>query len=302
MKNLSIKIKYIFLPFLVIAVGTILFYAGFRWLFDFHWNILDLKLEIWEFWLAFILPLLAILVFLRKRIKLIRANWDNKNQFMYQMFMVIAIVAPNVLLQEYIGKQAFPLIEINSVLDLKNYPNDKYFKIETYSIDKDKSGINWVTSKSGRHNDNLDLKFYAASIFGTIESKIWHGLKYSERYDNQSEELNQAVENLFRNQSKDKFNRYRFQQADYFEKLPNSNDRIAFIQAIKARYPKITEQEQIILVPQRGDFEERNGTNLFWIFTTFGIGVTFVFVALLFPKVDKTVLKKYKNTTRKYIR
>jgi hypothetical protein len=43
LKNLDVKIKEVYIPFLIVSTGTIVFYYLFRWTFDIKLNILPLK-------------------------------------------------------------------------------------------------------------------------------------------------------------------------------------------------------------------------------------------------------------------
>lgn len=302
MKNLFIKIKIIFFPFLLVALGTILLYSGFRWLFDIHLGILPLTKEIWEFWIPTFSPFVPLWIFLRKRIQILQQAYDSNRHFMYLLLLTIPIGFPNAVLQDYLSTAMYDLREVASVLQIKDFKKEKFFDIQDYSIDREKVAVHTIQHKNGRHKSNLDFKFYAAAPFGTLESKVWHGIKYTERHQNKSKDLNQAAYKLFLNQSNSKYNRFRPSKAVYFEKLVPSNDRNAYIAAIAHKYPNIAMEEQIILIPKTTPFGHYGKGQLLWVAKSLGIGALFALVLLIFPKIDKKAYKKLKNTNRKYKR
>ncbi|MFT4761942.1 MAG: rhomboid protease GluP [Paraglaciecola sp.] len=190
MKKLFIKIKYLFIPYILLGVGTILFLAGFRWIFNFHWNLLNLKIEIWELWIPICLPFFSVLFILRNRIKIIKQSKDERRHFFYQMIMVIAITVPNFLFQAYWSKALFDLQTVNSITEIENFPKEKYFKINNFNVDREKFAIHTVMETSGRYNRQLNLEFYASAPFGELKSNYWYGKKYSELSENEGEEQN----------------------------------------------------------------------------------------------------------------
>lgn len=155
MNNIGIKLKEVYLPFLVVSIGTILFYNLFRWTFDIKLGVLPLKEDLLNFWIPFVLPWVPILIWLRRRIRVlnIRGKRDN-GYFGYQFAMVAAMAAPIIVSQNYLEKASFDLVSISSPYEAKN---EKYFDISSFQISKNTS-LSYVTARnSGKNNDNLNF-------------------------------------------------------------------------------------------------------------------------------------------------
>ena len=89
MRDIPDKLRLIFKPFLIIAIGFILTYTFLHWLLFIKAGI-PLKEDIVKFWLPFGLPWIPVLIWLRPRIKLLRFK-NDKTHFFYQFsaFLII---------------------------------------------------------------------------------------------------------------------------------------------------------------------------------------------------------------------
>ncbi len=177
MNNIGIKIKEVYLPFLVVSIGTILFYNLFRWTFDIKLGVLPLKEDLLNFWIPFALPWIPILIWLRRRIRVlnIRGKRDN-GYFGYQFAMAAAIAVPIIVSQTYIEKASFDLVSITNAYETKSQSDEKYFDISSFRVDKNAS-LAYVTARtSGRNNDNLNFYLYLSCPF---EIPIMFGMELS---------------------------------------------------------------------------------------------------------------------------
>lgn len=296
MNNIGIKLKEVYLPFLVVSIGTILFYNLFRWTFDIKLGVLPLKEDLLNFWIPFVLPWVPILIWLRRRIRVlnIRGKRDN-GYFGYQFAMVAAMAAPIIVSQNYLEKASFDLVSISSPYEAKNEKNEKYFDIRSFQVSKNTS-LSYVTARtSGKNNDNLNFYLYLACPFENSDN-VWYGVEYTKNLSNRISDNKKDKEyRNFLQKSEREFHTYDFQNAKYFEKLGYSDDRDGFIEAIKEKNPAINESEQIILVPKFDVFEERLGNTFPWIFGSFGIGAFILLLMILIPKIDEKELRDFKK-------
>ena len=296
LKNIGIKLKEVYLPFLIVAIGTVLLYNLFRWTFDIKLGVLPLKEDLLNFWIPFTLPWIPILIWLRRRIRILNIKGKRDNgYFFYQFAMAGAIAIPIIISQNYIEKASFDLVQIDNILETKNYSNEKYFDINTFRVNKNDSRPYITARTSGRNNQSLNFYFYLACPFENTNN-IWYGVEYSKHLSNRISDSKKDVEyRSFINKSGKEFNTYDFQNVTYFEKLGYSDDRDGFIEAIKEKNPDINESEQIILVPISEAFEERLGTTFPWIFGSFGIGAFALLLMVVIPKIDKQELRDFKK-------
>ena len=296
MKNIEIKLKEVYLPFLIVSIGTILFYNLFRWTFDIKLGILPLKEDLLNFWIPLALPWIPILIWLRRRNRILNIKGKGNNgHFLYQFVMAVAMAVPIIISQNYIEKSSFDLNEISSISKIKELKNEKYFKISSFHIDHN-SSLPYVTARtSGQNNDNLNFYLYLACPFEETSS-VWYGVEYKKNLSNRINEQRKNSEyRTFLNKSEQKFKTYNFQDVEYFERLGYSDVRDGFIEAIKEKNANLNEKEQIILIPKNDVFKERLGSSFPWIFRSFGIGALALLLMVVIPKIDEKELNDFKK-------
>ena len=296
MENIKIKIKEVYLPFLLVSIGTILFYNLFRWTLDIKLGVLPLKDDLLNFWIPFVLPWIPILIWLRRRIRIlnIRGKGDN-GYFVYQFVMSFAIAIPIILSQNYIEQASFDLVTINSIYEIKELPKEKYFKINSFQVDKDLGLPHVNVRTSGKHNENLNFYLYVSSPFRNAND-VWYGSEYTHRVSNRiSDDIKESEYRSFLSKSDLEFDAANFQNVKYFEKLGYSDSRDGFIEAIRETYPDIIEKEQVILIPKSDTFTQRLGNTLPWIFGSFGITALVLLIMIAIPKIDKKELNNFKK-------
>jgi len=294
--HLNIKIREVFIPFLLVAVGIFLSYGIFRWLFDVKLGVIPLKEDVLNLWIPAGLTFIAILIFLRKRIRILKVGGKGDNgYFLYQFAMVFAIGIPLFLSQDYLLKSMYDLKEVSSVSEIATLTNEKYFKVRAFTVDQEAS-VPYVTSRvSGRHNTDLDFELYLACPFKFTEN-IWYGVQYSKRTSNRgTKERKNIAYKTFINVSQRRFEKYNFRDIRYFEKLGYSDDSDGFLNAIKDNYPEKVREDQIILIPKENAFEDRFRTSFSWILGSFAIGFGVIFLMVIFPKIDQKEYKRIQN-------
>ncbi len=296
MKNLKIKFKEIYLPFLCIAVVTIVFYTTFRWFLATKLGLSLLKEELLNFWIPFILPWFPILIGLRKRIRILAIKDSRGNgYFFYQLIMVVSIAIPLVIAQDYIQKATFNLISIENINEIEQHPNEKYFEISTFQIDKNNS-LPYTTSRtSGRNNEQLTFYTYIASPFKNNKN-IWYGITYSKNISNHIDNAQKSIEHKnFLTTITNKFHKYNFQNVTYFEKLGYSDKNDGFLEAIYQKELKVSTKKPIILIPKTVPFEQNHDNSLSWFFTAFLLGNLVVLVLIFIPKLDEKEISNFKE-------
>ena len=184
MKDITVKIKEVYLPFLVVSIGTILFYNLFRWTFDIKLGILPLKEDLLNFWIPFALPWIPILIWLRRRIRVLNVRGKRDNgYFGYQFAMAAAIAVPIIVSQNYIERASFNLTTITNAYETIDHNNEKYFDINSFQVDKNAS-LPYVTARtSGRNNESLNFYLYLACPFESSDN-VWYGVEYSKNLSN----------------------------------------------------------------------------------------------------------------------
>ncbi len=294
LKDFRIKLKEIYLPFVVVSICTILFYNLFRWVFDIRLGVIPLKEELLDIWIPFIVPVLPVLIWLRHPIRILKLKDTDRGRSGIRALMIFAIVAPIVISQHYIKKAAFDLVTLENASEIKSHGAEKYFKINNFRVNKD-ARVDYATARtSGKRNDRLNFFLYLACPFKNAEN-VWYGVEYNESTGNTGTTTQQnAWFSNFLNYSERNFASYYFQDVSYFEKVGYSDDWDGYMQAIKNTNPNAAETQQIILIPKTDEFEERFGDTLLWVFGSFGIGLLVILLLILYSKIDEKALRDFK--------
>ncbi len=296
MDDLKLKIKTIFIPYLIVSIATIVCYSLFRWGLDIKLGLIPLKEDVLNFWIPFIIPWIPILIWLRRRIRILKVRGKRDNgYFGYQFAMVGAIAIPLMISQNYIEKASYGLINIESAEDTKNYPREKYFALEDFNIEQNKCLSYGTARTAGRNNDDLDFYLYLSCPFN--DSGVWYGVEYTRRISNRvSATTKDAEYRNFRHESITEFQSYyNFEGVVYFEKLGYSDQKDGHLAAIKSSPQNTIEKEQIILVPHKEQFSDRLGNTFRWIFGSFLIGSLILFGMIVIPKIDSYELNNFKK-------
>ena len=242
MENFKIKLKEVFIPYIIVAITTIVCYTFLRWVFDIKLGLVPLKEILLNLWLPFIIPWIPITIWLRRRIRILQVKGSRDNgHFLYQFAMVGAIAIPTMICQNHIEKTSYDLIELKSIIEIKNFPLEKYFTIEDFNIKKSDCR-QYVTSRtSGKNNENLNFYLYQSCPFEEYNS-AWYGKEYEKHSSNRTSTKTKNLEyRSFISESKNKFDAYKFEGEIYFEKLRYSDHRDGFLKAIQSKSNKTNE-------------------------------------------------------------
>lgn len=294
--NIGIKLKEVYLPFLLVSLGTILGYSLLRWTFDIQLGIIPLKEDLLNIWFPIAIPWIPVLIWMRRRIRIlnVRGKQDN-GYFLYQLVMVVAITCPLIVSQIYLEKASFELVSVSRVDEVAKHPSEKYFKVESFAVNQS-ARLPFATSRtSGKNNEHLTFYLYLSSPFEQSE-QLWYGVRYKKRISNRmgKSEKNTAYQR-FVVESEQKFDAYNFQAVQYFEQLGYSDDRDGFLEAIDAGQADVNASAQIILIPINEPFEDRLGNGFAWTFISFGIGAFVLLLLVVIPYLDEKEWKKFQK-------
>lgn len=289
-----IKFKVIFLPFLLTLVCVVVTLTAIRWGLDIKLGIINVKEMVLDFFIPSIVSVIAVLILMRKRLRVLDFKKDNTSSF-YKMLMAVAIAIPACISQALISSASYELIELNSVDSIKTLEKEKYFKFQEYQVNPDKAAYDITYRVTGKHNQNFDMTLYIAVPF---ESQInaWYGVSFYKQISNRLDDKEkEAKRDAFVSDSAKKFSEYQFYEQEYFELLKASDRREGLKSAIDRKQPHRKNLPAYILRPHKGKFAERDSGTfkaLFW-FTL--IPAFIIYLLLLAPKVSDSNLSKLRN-------
>jgi rhomboid protease GluP len=155
------KFKLIFVPFLITAIGYLLVYTFLHWLLFIKLQLFTVKDDYLNLWAPFVLPWIAILTWLNKRIKLLRLKKGRKNATTgYQMAAAFAIAAPIIIAQLYLETASGKLTQLTRVEDITGKSASKFYTFSSYYIDTANKGIAFTSDVSGKYNSHLNFHIY----------------------------------------------------------------------------------------------------------------------------------------------
>ena len=178
MNDLNIKIKYIYSRYIIILFGILIFYSLFN-IFFFQTEIILLNKWIYELLIPFLLPVPALIFWLRPRLKLLRLKNMGRNDPLtgYLVITWMCIIFPTCIAQSYISDAVGVLKPIKTINDLDKHHPGKFYTIDNYYLDKLNSVVYTNASISGKHSEYLDLSIYVAvPIYEKHVVTLWDSL------------------------------------------------------------------------------------------------------------------------------
>jgi len=300
MKEFFDKLRQIYIPFVLISIGFILIYTFLHWLLFIKAGI-PLKEEIIKIWLPFGLPWIPILIWFRPNLKLLHFK-NNNTSFGYLFLAWFTIAVPTIISQEYLVTTIGKLTQLDNIAQIFQHEKTKYYSLKKYYIDKQHIFVQNTALVTGRYNENFNMHIYVVmpilenntDIFKS-DNKYWLGKKYSKQISNRLSNQEKNYEyKVFSEESKKEFDKTDFGNFTYLELIGNTEDRDEFYNALK-KLGKNSTVNKIVFEANTEPFEARNGKKFNWIFASLGIGLLTFFIFLLFPKFQKSKLKKLKN-------
>ncbi|MGM9479136.1 hypothetical protein ACS5PU_22135 [Pedobacter sp. GSP4] len=178
MNDIEIKFKYIYLRYLIISAGTLIFYSSFNILF-FQTEIILLNEGWQELLIPCLLPWPALIFWLRPRLKLLRFNRTGQNDPLtfYIIVAAVFVIVPVCIVQTYISAVAGKISSIKTINNLDKNHLTKFYKIDHYYLDKLNSVIEINQKVSGKHNEYLNFEVYVAiPIYDRYIPTLWDSL------------------------------------------------------------------------------------------------------------------------------
>jgi rhomboid protease GluP len=303
MQTIIKKFKLLYVPFLIIAISFISLYTFLNWLLIIKLHLFSFTKDIINFGVPFALVWIPILIWLRPRIRLLDLKGErNDYYFLYQLLSCLAIAAPTIIAQEYIGTETGKLTKLENIDQLTSFELTKYYALTDFFIDKNDVGVHTYFSVNGKHNENFNMQiFVVMPILSTEQdtakhsSQAWLGVVYSDQISNRIDDSEKdTLYKQFAEKTQREFDNTNFRNFTYLEKTENDNDQENYLEALK-KSPKHNTPDVILFKPQYGSYENRSGNSFRWIFISFAIGAIAFLLLFLIPKFDNKALRFFES-------
>ncbi|MET3979886.1 rhomboid protease GluP [Mucilaginibacter sp. UYP25] len=309
-----LKIRLVFIPYLILGFCIIAGYTFLNWLIIIQFKLLTLPDEVVELWTPIAIVGLLVLIFLYPRIKLLSLKTSRDNlPFFYGFIAVVALTIPTLISQKYIATAVGKLTPLTNIDSIDQKPATKYYTLKKVFVSKKNAKFHVRFETTGKNNEYLDFYIDAVCpIFSaekletvsnstnlsfaidTLHPKAWLGIEYNKSVSNRlSEQEKQSLYKEFATEIDTKFATDNLDDFVYLERAGNNKKRGSFIKAIG--YNTTT----IILEAKFEPFESRTGEKLFWIFGSFGIGAAAMFIMIIIPKLDQKNVANYQAPDKK---
>ena len=294
LKAFQLKMRYIFLPFLGFSICAILFYNLIRWLLDIYLGLWPLKHTVWNLILPMIISIILVVVIMRSRIKLLRFELFEENSAnVFYLVMILALFPSISISQAYLYQAIYDIVDISNINDIKLHPKQKYFQVDSKSVNTQEVVSYFNTREIGKSRQELKIYLYLATPF-YADKNIWWGQVFTKVIDNNLDEKEkiQQIES-FTKISRQQYANEEISTADYFEKLQNSDTKHGYLEAIRLSGWHYN-NEPIILISQLGTLNENANKELAKFFRFFIIGMFICLLLILKAKIYKKAFQQFK--------
>lgn len=279
------KLRFVFLPYLMYLVIFLIGYTLLNWLFviELEWITLDGSIidVIGPMGIGFLL----VITLLRPVIRRLHFKNDKASDFFYFM-ATVGIAVPTIIAQVYLSTATGTLTSLENISQIDSLPKTKYYTLKHYYFYKNGVSIKEDIRTSGKYNQYMNFTVYCVMpILRTPQDTMagathyWLCTKYTDQISNYiSDSSKKAHFEEFIKLSEQKFRLEGF-PFTYLERIGHGEDAKYFGHAA-SRNKWSRDGADILLITHEGDFAQRNGNKLGWIFKSSGI-VLIVFALLL---------------------
>src|SRR6266404_748865 len=95
------KLRFIYVPYLLISVGFVVAYSFLNWLVSIRIWTFSINEELTNFWLPLVLPWLPVLVWLRPRIRALKFT-KTKSPYAFELVAAVTIAVSTLIAQNYL--------------------------------------------------------------------------------------------------------------------------------------------------------------------------------------------------------
>ena len=296
------KLWFIYLPFLLISA---LFVGGYTLL---HWLIIDeaglfsLDEDVVNIWLPFAVTAAIVFVWVRPRVAALRFKRWNRGTEFYCFVAGAAIIAPVVIAQAWLSDAAGGITQIDSPAEIGTHPKTKYYTISAVSYDKRHSSQYTISSYKGRNNETLQIACYFVCPFRMQwdAEPAWLATVYKENISSrlQDAERTTAIRSFVATANR-QYEAEDLTRQTYFSRAQKNAD-LRGLEAALAENPWYRKGASFtLLLRHTNDYASRCGSTFGWVFGSFGIGASVLFLLLLFVPIDASVPRTVATRRRK---
>jgi hypothetical protein len=234
------------------------------------------------YWTPFGVGLFILGLILFPKIRMLK---DSGAKGLY-IIAIATVIAPAMALQQYVRKESYELLNVQTVNEIPVANPKQFYKIESYSVNKNQFKYTSDSYTIGRRKLDRILYFniYVVSPFvinisdSTKDLTYWYAILYSmSMSDNASQSDKDGRYKAFLNQSIYDFQYRHSTKSDYFEVVQDDK----YLEAIYKFPNSENNGYSVILTPRHEPFPKIKGNNLIWVYGSYIIGLLIFLIWLL---------------------
>lgn len=282
------KIKYLFIPFVVIGLGFIISYSFLHWLLviKLEWN---LKEDLVKFWLPIALAFIPVLIWIRPRVHRLRFKNDN-GPFGYYAIAGFIIGLTALMAQELVVTSSGKLLQVNNLQMIPANDKSKYIVLQSYYADKSAVTAHSTAEVTGKYDNDLNFYIYVAMPLqsssadsGKTSAQYWLGKWYHKKVSNDlSDQEKDEAYKSFAEETQKEFDTTSFSGFMYLERLGNNKNRDALQEALKKVAPN-DYNNKVLLTGSYSPLEAQQDRSWRDVLIAWGAGSLIWLVMILIP-------------------
>ncbi len=268
MEKYKKKVKHIFPTFVAIAILTNLIWSFLHWLLAIENDIINIKEEIWNFWIPMVLPWIPLHIWLKPKLKILTFQIRKKrltpaqttiegNRSFFLFISWTIIVGFVIVSQYYLVSETGELKKISNIEEINVNEKVRFYKISDFDINFE-NGKSTTNIWHGKSHPYIDIYFVYPFETNAKSASIFYGNKYQKAILGKEKELNESVvQQIFYDDCLEQIDNLELASIGYFEKVENNRDHKFFLRALNFIENK-SAYKCIILEPKFESYSKRN--------------------------------------------
>lgn len=301
------RLRYLFLPYLIMLVSVLTIYTLLHWLIFIKFELIPVFPEYLKFGIPILITILIIWLWYGP--KLVVFQLSEKKLELIRFLSGVLFLIPFLISQALMISLSGNKIDLKTINEISQDNKVKYYTIQNYSININMLSAYVDYNYSGRYNEKLNIKVYFVIPFlepsneiNFKECKAWLGVE-------KHKQISAASSNDFINEETERFILKCIDElkdskfpSKYFDTPEDSGDKKGFQKAID-KNSFFNKKSKIVLLPIDTPFKERNIITLRWFWGSLIVGPLIWLTILLFPKLNKGGIRKLKsgNLNKQYL-
>ncbi|MEO6979311.1 MAG: hypothetical protein ABI113_13060 [Mucilaginibacter sp.] len=164
MNTFQLKLRTIFLPYLIINVGLTAIYTFLNWLLVVKLGVVRLEENIANIVIPITLPWLPLIIWIRPRLKLLNLRTSGRrNPIAFIIYLCgVAMIFPIALAQLYMITATGKLTRLEYMSEINYKVPTKYYSVKHFYVAKNVAHIKPVFTVTGKYNTGFEMSIYAA--------------------------------------------------------------------------------------------------------------------------------------------